>query len=134
MDIGEPLVSLSLPSNGSVGTSIKAETVSEQSGNCTDEKFRCNDGKCIPKRWICDYQKDCSDSEDEKQQCPPPQCSSSQFTCGQYVFNQTYCIPKHWHCDKVQDCQDGSDEGESCCEYIFLLHSSLFSYNPSSFI
>lgn len=48
-----------------------------------------------------DYQKDCEGGEDEHQSCPPPQCSTNQFTCGQYVFNQTYCIPKHWRCDKV---------------------------------
>ncbi|KAF7489353.1 hypothetical protein SSS_07649 [Sarcoptes scabiei] len=82
--------------------------------NCTAEQFRCNNGKCIPNRWVCDYQKDCDNSEDEHQQCPPPQCNPNQFTCGQYVFNQTYCIPKHWHCDEIVDCQDGSDEGESC--------------------
>jgi low density lipoprotein-related protein 2 len=82
--------------------------------NCTSDNFRCNNGRCIPKRWVCDYQRDCEGGEDEHQSCPAPQCSSNQFACGQYVFNQTFCIPRHWRCDKIVDCQDGADEGDSC--------------------
>ena len=25
--------------------------------------------KCIPNQWVCDYQRDCPDGEDEKQNC-----------------------------------------------------------------
>ena len=34
--------------------------------NCSDEQFQCGTGgKCIPKRWQCDYHKDCENGEDE---------------------------------------------------------------------
>ena len=40
---------------------------------CTSEQFQCgekstknpNGGKCIPKRWQCDYHRDCEKGEDE---------------------------------------------------------------------
>ena len=34
---------------------------------CSDEQFQCGNatGKCIPKRWQCDYHKDCENGEDE---------------------------------------------------------------------
>ena len=81
---------------------------------CNVNHFTCKNGRCIPRRWVCDYQQDCAEGEDELQHCPPPQCSSHQFACGEYVFNRSYCIPKHWRCDKLIDCVDGADEGDSC--------------------
>uniref|UniRef100_A0A1B0D1Z7 Uncharacterized protein n=1 Tax=Phlebotomus papatasi TaxID=29031 RepID=A0A1B0D1Z7_PHLPP len=33
--------------------------------NCTDDKFRCKNGRCIPKHWKCDQERDCSDGSDE---------------------------------------------------------------------
>ncbi|GIY65584.1 low-density lipoprotein receptor-related protein 2 [Caerostris extrusa] len=42
------------------------------------------------------------------------QCNPNQFSCGHYVFNQSYCIPRYWRCDRVVDCVDGTDEGETC--------------------
>ena len=39
---------------------------SEGAENCSDEQFQCGaNGKCIPKRWQCDYHKDCVNGEDE---------------------------------------------------------------------
>eukprot|EP00094_Tigriopus_californicus_P008738 TCALIF_08423-PA protein Name:"Protein of unknown function" AED:0.91 eAED:0.91 QI:0/0/0/0.2/1/1/5/0/253 len=33
---------------------------------CTSEQFECGEaGKCIPKRWVCDYHWDCDGGEDE---------------------------------------------------------------------
>lgn len=35
---------------------------------CKDEEFECMDGKCIPKAYLCNEQKDCKDGEDEEHQ------------------------------------------------------------------
>lgn len=32
---------------------------------CTLDQFQCTNGRCIPKRWQCDQEKDCSDGSDE---------------------------------------------------------------------
>ncbi|XP_043213018.1 low-density lipoprotein receptor-related protein-like, partial [Amphibalanus amphitrite] len=71
--------------------------------------------KCIPNQWVCDYQRDCPDGEDERQSCPPPVCKDGEFACGEYRWNHTYCVPNHHRCDMLQDCADGSDEKD--CNY-----------------
>lgn len=78
--------------------------------------FRCSEGKCIPSLWVCNYQKDCENGEDEIQSCPPPECDAGQISCGRYVFNKTYCIPPHFKCDMTVDCEDGTDESD-CSKY-----------------
>ncbi|EFX87296.1 hypothetical protein DAPPUDRAFT_44063, partial [Daphnia pulex] len=79
---------------------------------CRPGQFRCRNGRCIPDRWVCNHQQDCPDAEDEPLRCPPPDCPTGSFTCGRYVFNQTYCLPSYQRCDKVVDCIDGTDEAD----------------------
>lgn len=31
-----------------------------------ETEFECSPGKCIPKTWLCDHQRDCADGLDEK--------------------------------------------------------------------
>lgn len=38
---------------------------------CADDFFRCDNGKCVPERWVCDSSNDCLDNSDEK----PELCS-----------------------------------------------------------
>lgn len=82
--------------------------------NCSDDKFRCKSGRCIPKHWQCDGENDCPDGSDEdSEKCLTKSCPSNEVVC------QTgdRCIPQKWVCDREQDCPDGSDEkdcNETC--------------------
>ncbi|KAJ8668102.1 hypothetical protein QAD02_009765, partial [Eretmocerus hayati] len=103
---------------GVVGSSSVIGSVgdgSSSSSGCAMGMFRCAEGKCIPASWVCNYQRDCENAEDEFQSCPPPECEAGQHTCGRYVFNKTYCVPPYQRCDMVVDCVDGTDEAG--CNY-----------------
>jgi len=101
------------PGSGTVKVPLPGSSSGEE---CSDEQFQCAD-KCIPKRWQCDYHKDCENGEDE-QDCPAPECDAGQFSCESYKFNHTNCIPSHYRCDKEKDCHDNSDE-QTCSKYLF---------------
>ena len=56
---------------------------------CTSEQFQCGEktdknptgGKCIPKRWQCDYHRDCENGEDEYD------CRKYWFSCIYYFIS-----------------------------------------------
>uniref|UniRef100_A0A3Q4HUW2 Low-density lipoprotein receptor 1-like n=1 Tax=Neolamprologus brichardi TaxID=32507 RepID=A0A3Q4HUW2_NEOBR len=77
---------------------------------CDDREFRCANGKCISKSFVCDNDNDCSDGSDEAS-CPKPTCNSRSFQC-----NNSMCVPAVWRCDGDRDCDDGSDEWPQNCE------------------
>uniref|UniRef100_A0A915KQ45 Basement membrane-specific heparan sulfate proteoglycan core protein n=1 Tax=Romanomermis culicivorax TaxID=13658 RepID=A0A915KQ45_ROMCU len=80
-----------------------------ESGRCEPNEFRCNNGRCVQKMWVCDMEDDCGDRSDE-QYCgvkqPGESCSPQEFKCQA----REQCIPRSYHCDGQNDCQDGSDE------------------------
>eukprot|EP00069_Balaena_mysticetus_P003447 bmy_16838T0 len=76
---------------------------------CSQDEFRCNDGKCIAPKFVCDSDLDCLDGSDEVS-CPVPTCGPASFQC-----NSTTCIPELWACDGDPDCEDGSDEWPQRC-------------------
>ncbi|XP_039499245.1 low-density lipoprotein receptor-related protein 2 isoform X1 [Drosophila santomea] len=116
--------------HGSPGGSLASTGGSSGiNAECPTDSFRCNNGKCISHHWVCNYQKDCDDGEDEMQSCPPPECETPQLNCGQYTFNKTYCIPPHYRCDMIEDCEDKSDEAQ--CTYRKCQHTDLFCNTPT---
>ncbi|VDO95585.1 unnamed protein product [Soboliphyme baturini] len=83
-------------------------------------EFKCrSDNRCIPKSWVCDGGKDCSQGEDEEG-CAHPGCRGDQFQCDNYRWNETSCIPSYHRCDNHTDCFDRSDE-KNCRKSTFML-------------
>lgn len=74
---------------------------------CPLNEFACNDAvnNCVPQRWVCDGQSECSNNADEAN------CSKSSIDClGDFQCGSLECIPPKWRCDGVNDCLDHSDE------------------------
>ncbi|XP_058918102.1 low-density lipoprotein receptor isoform X1 [Kogia breviceps] len=76
---------------------------------CSQDEFRCHDGKCIALKFVCDLDLDCLDGSDEVS-CPVPTCGPASFQC-----HSATCIPELWACDGDPDCEDGSDEWPERC-------------------
>lgn len=45
---------------------------------CSGNKFACNTGRCIERKYVCDGFPDCSSGEDEKN-CPKTICGRDKF-------------------------------------------------------
>ncbi|XP_059819327.1 complement factor I [Hypanus sabinus] len=74
--------------------------------NCSNNEFKCVNGKCIPLMEVCNGIDDCADLSDEL--CCTD-CHNS-YSCKSGV-----CIPYFSLCDGEVDCLDGSDES-NCIE------------------
>ncbi|XP_034485347.1 low-density lipoprotein receptor-like isoform X8 [Drosophila innubila] len=80
---------------------------------CDEKQFQCQNGDCIPIRFVCDGDADCKDHSDEQvTECKfrEATCSSDHFRC-----SNGNCIPNKWRCDQENDCADGSDEVNTLC-------------------
>ena len=47
--------------------------------DCSVDQWRCTSGSCIPKRWWCDSENDCSDGSDEAD------CETSKYGSGSRI-------------------------------------------------
>lgn len=87
-------------------TTVKPGITRKKERNCGLHEFRCDNGACISKRFVCDNYQDCSKGEDEDN-CPIiKSCSYNSFKCR---IDGT-CLPMEKYCNKVDDCVDKSDE------------------------
>ncbi|CAD5111663.1 DgyrCDS948 [Dimorphilus gyrociliatus] len=92
---------------------------------CPPDTFECSHLHCIPKDYVCDNIKDCSNGADERN-CATTNCSETQFQCKQK--NITRCISKKLVCDKESNCDDGADEypNQDCKNSNSICHADEF--------
>ncbi|KAL6119478.1 hspg2 [Pungitius sinensis] len=74
-------------------------------GPCRADQATCQSGECIPRDYICDGERDCSDGSDEFRCGTPSPCEPNEFKC-----RNGRCALKLWRCDGDNDCEDNSDE------------------------
>ncbi|XP_075331347.1 basement membrane-specific heparan sulfate proteoglycan core protein isoform X3 [Odontesthes bonariensis] len=72
---------------------------------CRADQATCQSGECIPRDYICDGERDCSDGSDEFRCGTPSPCEPNEFKC-----KNGRCALKLWRCDGDNDCEDNSDE------------------------
>lgn len=77
---------------------------------CSATDFTCDNGRCVPLSYTCDYTNDCGDNSDE-QGCPFPTCNpATEFTCA-----NGRCISASFVCDGYNDCRDNATSDEINC-------------------
>ncbi|KAL5261882.1 hypothetical protein ACHWQZ_G007550 [Mnemiopsis leidyi] len=76
---------------------------------CSRNEYRCKEGRCISKRFLCDGWQDCQDGADEKN-CVST-CGSNEFRCP----GGNTCLHESVKCNGDFDCPDGGDELQ--CDY-----------------
>lgn len=77
---------------------------------CDETMYRCPEsGRCIPKLWLCDSDRDCDYGEDELNCSSYRVCAENMYECGSHE-----CIEDQYYCDGSTQCIDGSDEPAGC--------------------
>ncbi|XP_059511622.1 basement membrane-specific heparan sulfate proteoglycan core protein isoform X10 [Stegostoma tigrinum] len=72
---------------------------------CSIDQAVCQNGQCIPRDYLCDGERDCTDGSDELDCGAPSPCEPNEFMC-----KNGRCALKLWRCDGDNDCMDNSDE------------------------
>lgn len=84
-------------------------TCLSEGSTCATNFFKCGNGRCIPRQWVCDIDNDCGDNSDEtEKECGRKPCEAPAWQCA-----NGHCIAPGWRCDYDNDCGDNSDE-EDC--------------------
>ncbi|XP_070571265.1 uncharacterized protein [Ptychodera flava] len=85
--------------------------------SCGSNGFKCNNGRCIDRKWMCiydfdkyGYQLGCRDVT-HLRQCEHFSCPPTMFKCP-----DSYCIPLYRRCNGIFDCPYGLDE-HNCESY-----------------
>ncbi|XP_035236655.1 basement membrane-specific heparan sulfate proteoglycan core protein-like isoform X3 [Anguilla anguilla] len=92
-------------------------------GPCKAGQATCQNGECIPRDYLCDGERDCTDGSDEIKCGTPSPCEPNEFKC-----QNGRCALKLWRCDGDNDCGDNSDEsycptkgpGDTCAPEQFM--------------
>uniref|UniRef100_A0A674DE93 Heparan sulfate proteoglycan 2 n=1 Tax=Salmo trutta TaxID=8032 RepID=A0A674DE93_SALTR len=92
-------------------------------GPCKVDQATCQNGECVPRDYLCDGERDCSDGSDEFRCGTPSPCEPNEFKC-----KNGRCALKLWRCDGDNDCEDNSDEtdcptrgpGDTCAPEQFV--------------
>ncbi|XP_077787120.1 basement membrane-specific heparan sulfate proteoglycan core protein-like isoform X2 [Podarcis muralis] len=94
---------------------------------CRKDEAVCSNKQCIPRDYLCDGERDCSDGSDESRCGTPSPCEPNEFKC-----RNGHCALKLWRCDGDNDCTDGSDKlncptkgpGDTCAPDQFVCVST----------
>ncbi|XP_038577847.1 basement membrane-specific heparan sulfate proteoglycan core protein isoform X10 [Micropterus salmoides] len=104
-DIKQPPPPISTTPPTSTSTVKKPPRPPSPPGPCRADQATCQSGECIPRDYICDGERDCSDGSDEFRCGTPSPCEPNEFKC-----KNGRCALKLWRCDGDNDCEDNSDE------------------------
>ncbi|KAK6725534.1 hypothetical protein RB195_004075 [Necator americanus] len=83
---------------------------------CGEASFRCRNGQCIPRGWICNGLADCTDESDEsKQLCSTrySECALDEVAC--VKGERTYCVSQEIICERSHDCENLRYFTETMC-------------------